>query len=216
MGAPILGRRSRKSKPRLSQLQRELVVQAYHTCGSVAETARQTGIHATTVSRILRESETDPTLRAARTRALGELAGKVHQKAETVLDSIGPVDLEVKDEPIFGKDGNIIGYRRLGPTLRDKAYSFSLLADRVTALQQARNSLSVPDSPSLGDAGLAGLLLPDNIEDTRRQIVAKVRRLRLLDIEFREGETSQRIDVLKHKSGVTDDDMAEAEDGWFD
>jgi hypothetical protein len=164
--------------------------------------------------RIVHAAETDPELRQARFRALESLAGKAHEKAEAVLDAITPTDL--KSERIYrhNDEGEVIGAAEIGPSLRDKAFAFAQISDRVTALQQARLTAAQASSPNQLGAD-SGLLLPDTIEATRLMLAQKVKRLRLLDVEFAD---NPRLDKIERSATAEHSGKAEViVDGeWFD
>lgn len=195
----------------LTPLQEELVCQTHAACGSISATVRETGLAYNTVQRVLAKAENDLRLQSARGRALEELAGKASAQAEKVLGSIEDEELTSTTVPNFHQNGTLSKYQELGPGLVGKTRAFGILADKIALLQQARRATLPVSSDPAHHGGEAGLLLPQTIEETRRLIAQKVRRLRIVDMEFDQGATGQRVSELTKKAGVSDQDIAEAD-----
>jgi aminoglycoside phosphotransferase len=166
----------------LTEIQREAIIQVYGVTGNKSETARQLGVSQSTVYSVLREAAKAPIkLRQARAEAVEELAGRVHAKAEMVLDSITPADLETGRIEQYDDKGNLIGIRLWGPTLLQKVTSVAVLADKTKVLSDLRESLR-----SAHDSGVDSMPLPQDVDTALRQIAQKVKRLRLLDVQFQD------------------------------
>jgi len=195
---------------RLTPLQKELIIQTYAACGSKARTSKELGVTENTIRNVLREAETDISLQRARGRALESLAGKATAEAERVLGSIDDDDLQSGQLPTYHSNGAFRSVQEVGPGLLDKARAFGIFADKVAALQQAR-AANLQGSSDTSQPGDTGLLLPQSVEDAKRQIAQKVRRLRIVDVSFSEGETGQRLDDLARTARITDQDIEEAD-----
>ncbi len=204
------GSLAKRRNHRLTQEQRETVFQIYSACGTIAETQRQTGCSYNTVKQIIRDAESDLSLQAARGRALDSLAGRAQAEAEKVLQSISPDDLETTREATFGARGNFTGTKIVGPTLLDKTRAFGILADKTAMLQQARR-VTLPSASDSSSQGEAGLLLPQDVASARDLIAQKVKRLRIVDVSFAEGETGQRIQELTRKANLSEQQVEDAD-----
>lgn len=195
---------------RLTQVQKELIVQTHAAVGSIIGTARELGVSQATVAKLVKAAETDHTLQMARSRATEELAGKAHAEAERILASITDEDLTTVVQPTYHANGTFRKHEALGPSLADKTRAFGIMADKAVLLQQARRA-TLPASSDPADTGVAGLLLPSSIEDARRQILMKAKRLRIVDLEFSQGETGQHIDNIINRANLTQQDVEDAE-----
>lgn len=213
-----MARRKRKSqgilanRPNryLSPVQKELICQTHAACGSIAATVRETGVAYATVQNVLREAETDLTLQRARGRALESLAGKATEQAERILGSIDDDELRTANLPTYHPNGSFRALQELGPGLVGKARAFGIFADKIALLQQARTA-TLPGSSDANPTGDAGLLLPTTVEDAKRMIAQKIRRLRIVDMSFSEGDTGQRIDHLANRANLREQDIADAD-----
>lgn len=197
-----------RSHSRLTQTQRELVVQAHAACGSIAATARELGISEITIRRVVREADTDTSLQVARGRALQELAGKAHAQAERVLDAISDEELTYERAETYDQYGNFKGFAEAGAGIVEKARAFGIFADKISLLQQARAATLSPDPQNPSEAGL---LLPQTVEDAKRMIAQKVRRLRIVDMEFDQGETGERVRELTRRANLSNTDVEDAD-----
>jgi len=195
---------------RLSPVQKELIAQTHASCGSINATCRELGVSYETVRKVLREAEEDLNLQRARRRAVDELAGKASAQAERLLGSITDEELQSATLPTYHPNGAFKSLQELGPGLAGKARAFGIFADKVALLQQAR-SATLPGSSDPSRTGDAGLLLPNNVDDAKRMIAQKVRRLRIVDLQFSEGETGQRIDYLADRANLREQDIEDAD-----
>lgn len=169
-----------KSGRPLTEIQRETVLQVYAVTGNKSETARQLGVSESTVYKLIKEASKAPAkLREARAQATEELAGRVHSKAEMILDSITPADLESGRIEQYDEDGRLTNIKLWGPTLLQKVTSVAVLADKTKVLSELREGLR-----STHDTGTDSMPLPQDVDTALRQIAQKVKRLRLLDVQF--------------------------------
>ena len=200
-------RRTRRS-PKLTDIDREVIMQLYASTGSMREAARRFGCCEATARTVINAKMRDPHALAGRARALDEMAGKVHAVADRVIDSIAPSELESEWTPKQSADGAFTGWSLRGPSLRDKVAAVGVLADKVRLLNAARfEALSGTIGNTIGssEADLA-LMYPASIDDARRLIAQKVRRLRILDVEFHvdDPNTSARISELAQTAKIED------------
>lgn len=195
---------------RLTRLQKELIAQTHAACGSINATSRELGVSAITVSKVLREAEEDFGLQRARGRAIEALAGKATEQAERVLGSIEDDELQSATLPTYHPNGTFKSMQELGPGIVGKARAFGVFVDKIALLQQARQA-TLPGSSNASQEGEMGLLLPQSVEEAKRQIAQKVRRLRIVDISFNEGETGQRINDLASRANVREQDIEDAD-----
>lgn len=204
----LLANRSNRS---LTPLQEELVCQTHAACGSINATVKTLGINYRTVQKVLQKAENDLRLQTARGRALEELAGKATEQAERILGSIDDDELQSRTLDTFHPNGRFAKVQEVGPGLVGKTRAFGVLADKIALLQQARRSTLPVNHDDTGYGNESGLLLPQSIEETRRLIAQKVRRLRIVDVEFDKGETGQRVSELTRRANLTSQDIEEAD-----
>jgi len=195
----------------LTPIQKELILQVYFTRGTLAATAREVGCAVMTVKRVVDEANNNPLLYAGRARALDQLAGQVHNVAEQVVNSIKPEELETSFHEKYGVRGNFTGWATRGPSLKDKAFTISVLTDKLKILQAARQELVNPIDPQL-DESQRILMFPKSVEEARHLIAQKVKRLRILDMEFHVGDeaTNNRVSELASKAKVSEMDIIDA------
>lgn len=175
----------------LDLVKKEQVRQTFMLTGNKRETARQCGVSVKTVYNVLQEAE-DP--EASRNRAMlaQQLATKTHIKAEQILDSISGEDFEsgyLRDEQgnlVFDKQGRPIFQ---GPTLNQKVVSAAIMVDKLGVIEQYRQNV-------LGENGPTQLMLPEDIQSLKSGIASKVKKLRVMDIEFGDSEADQKRDEL--------------------
>lgn len=212
--APALN--TKRGRP-LTPLQKELILQVYFTKGTIAGTARECGISIATAHRVITEANNDPALLAGRARALDSLAGQVHDVAERVVQSIAPEELETSFHAKSGPQGNFIGWSTRGPSLKDKAFAIGVLTDKLKILQAARHELLNPQDSGLDD-GQRIMMFPQSVAEARSLIAQKVKRLRIMDVEFRVGDedTTKRVDQLAQKAKLTDQEIADADESQPD
>lgn len=198
-----------RSNTRLNRTQQETVIQTYFALGSMNATAKKLGVCFATVKRTLDNAYQDPTLLAVRGKTYDRMAGKLNAVTDTIVDSITPDELTVTRHEVRDAAGNLLRVVREGPSIRDKALAIGILVDKQRVLQDARDRAFAPAVDS-GNA-LGNLLIPDTLEDKRRLIASKVKRLRLLDVEFSStGDTGQTIDTALNRLGIAESDVADA------
>ncbi len=190
--------RKRKSSPRgtqrgqpLTDVQREGVLQIYAITGNKRETARQLGVSESTVYNVLRDARKSPSqLRVARSQATQELAGRAHRAAEEILDSIGPADFESGRIVQKDADGNVTNVKLWGPSLLQKVTSVGILADKTKSLHELQEQL-------INTQGTVDSMpLPADVDSAIKQIASKVKRLRIMDVQFQDAVPASLTDKL--------------------
>jgi len=189
-----LPRGTRQGKP-LTDSQREGIIQVYAITGNKRETARQLGVAESTVYKVLAELQKQPSaLRKARAQATQELAGRAHRAAEEILDSIGPADYESGRIVQKDEDGNVTNVKLWGPSLLQKVTAVGILADKTQTLhnlqEQLQNSTGSVDS----------MPLPADLDAAVRQIASKVKRLRIMDVQFEDKQPETLTQVLQDEA----------------
>ena len=196
-----------RGNSRLTQIQKELVVQTYFLKGSYCGTSRELGITVATVKRIIDEANQQPELMAARTRALDQIAGKVAGITEQVIDSITPEEIQTRVHEVRDAEGKLKRVVTTGPSLRDKGFFIGILTDKQKVLADARAVIHGQDTMDMGRLALS---LPDTVEEAKRLIVQKAKRLRVYtEITFK--DDAPEIQKGLTKAGITDDQIDEAE-----
>lgn len=195
--------RKRKHKSRgtvqgrkLTDSQREGIIQIYAITGNKAETARQLNVSESTVYNVIREANSRATheVRKARQIATQDLAGRAHRAAEEILDSIGPADYESGRIVEKDKDGNIKNVKLWGPSLLQKVTAVGILSDKTKTLQDLQEQL-------VRDAGHADAMpLPADVNQAIAQIASKVKRLRLLDVQFEDKQPESLTEKLQDEA----------------
>lgn len=183
------------SKPRrrgkqITDHQKELVVQAFALTGNKSQVGRDLHLSRPTVMKILREAESNRELQKARSRALEGLAGQVHGKTTEILESITPSDLESGRELFRNEDGQVIRKVEWGPSLLQKVTAAAILTDKVRVIEETKKVLEVDPG-----ASQTGLPLPGTIQASLQLLSAKIKRIKVLDIQFesKQPELSERL-----------------------
>ena len=189
-----LPRGTRQGQP-LTDVQREGIIQVYAITGNKRETARQLGVAESTVYKILKDLQKTPsTIRNARAQATQDLAGRAHRAAEEILDSIGPADFESGRIVQKDKDGNVTSVKLWGPSLLQKVTSVGILADKTRTLQDLQDLL-VQSSGTIDS-----MPLPADVDQALRQIAVKVKRLRIMDVQFEDKQPASLTEVLQDEA----------------
>jgi len=165
----------------LTQFQKEMIVQAYALCGNKSQVAREIGCSANTVHNVIREAESNRALQDARRRALDDVAGQLHGKAVEVIASIVPEDMEsglIKkyDEADPEK---LVSVKAYGPSLLQKVTSAAILTDKLKVVQETKAALTADN-----ENDPMKLPMPDDVQGALKMLGAKIKRLRVLDVQF--------------------------------
>lgn len=177
----------------ISPVQKEQIRQTFMLTGNKRETARLCSVSEKSVYNVLNEPE-EPEAIKARERAALQLAGKVHTKANQVLDSITDDDFQsgwLKDEDgnlMFDKQGRPIW---MGPNLNQKVLSAAILADKLPVLDSYRKQID-------GQEQMGELPAPETIQALVGGIKGKLKSLKMIDVQFESSnnETVERAQDL--------------------
>jgi hypothetical protein len=153
-----------------SAYDREAIVQLYALTNNKSEVARRLGYHIRTVTKHLREA-TPKEIAAAREMTVGRLAGKIHEKAEALIDSVTEKDWENGTD----KQG-----KRTGPSLMQKVTAAAILTDKRIALGNFINAAR--EEASAG----TGALVPQDIPGLISSIQNKIKTIDVLRVQFRD------------------------------
>jgi len=205
----------RKPKPKpkgkylgktLDPVKKEQIRQTFMLTNNKQETARQCNVSIKSVYNVLNEAE-DPQAAANRAMLAQNLATKAHVKAEQIFDSITEKDFE--SDYLRDEDGNLVFDKQgrpifMGPTLNQKTVSAAILIDKLNVIEQYRQAVQ-------GNDGGASLLLPEDIQALKDGIASKVKKLRVLDVEFGDSEADLRAKDLLNKAQAELDKAEEIE-----
>jgi hypothetical protein len=191
---------------KISPVKAEQIRQTFMLTDNKMETARQCNVSIKTVYNVLNEPE-DPQAAANRAKLAQQLATKAHVKAEQIFDSITEDDF--KSGYLTDDDGNLVFDKQgrpifQGPTLNQKAVSAAIMIDKLAVIEQYRQNV-------LGNENQSQLMLPEDIETLKSGIAQKVKKLRVMDIEFGDSEADQRAKDLLNKAQAELDRAEEIE-----
>jgi hypothetical protein len=203
-----LGKKSEKgafTKGRaVTQFQKEMIIQAFALCGNKSEVARQMGCSDNTVRNVIKAAESDKTLQKARLSALEDVAGQVHGKTNEIIQSIGPQDLESGLIKTFDKDDptKLKAVKAYGPSLLQKVTSAAILVDKIKAVEETK-SLITAESADGNDQ----LLMPGDVQSALQALGKKIKRLRILDVQFanKHEDTVSKVQEVAHKAELHQD-----------
>jgi hypothetical protein len=196
--------RKRKPRPKgqqrgraISPVQKEQIRQTFMLTQNKRQTARMCSVSEKSVYNVLNEPEEPESIKARAYAAL-QLQGKVHTKADRILDHITEDDFAsgyLKDEDdnlVFDRQGRPIW---MGPTLNQKVISAAILADKLPVLDQYRRALG-------GDGGMGELPAPESITALVSGIQGKLKSLKMIDVQFESSnsETVERAEDLLNKA----------------
>jgi len=179
-----------KRGKQLSQTKKEMIVQVFALTGNKSRTAQELGVSRPSVLKVLKEAETNKELQVARKRALDELAGQVHGKTHEILESISPSDLESGRQLFHDEEGRVTRKVEWGPSLLQKVTAAAILTDKVKVIEETKAVLEADPG-----AGQTGLPLPGTVQESLRLLGAKLKRIRVLDVQFdsKQPELSERL-----------------------
>lgn len=197
---------TRQGSP-LSDMEKEMLIQAYAVCGNQRAVARNMGVGVKTVYNVLKEARTNTQLQKARARAVEELAGKAHSKSLEMLESITPADMESGLIDIHDQHGNLVQRRQYGPSLLQKVTSVAIMVDKQAVLANMQRDLE-----DIGQT-TSGIPLPGDVQGAIKRIGQQVKRLRILDVQFesKAPDTAQKVQDMALKADVDFENAEEAE-----
>lgn len=188
----------------LSQLQKEMIVQAYALCGNKAQVQREMGCSYQTVVNVIKAAETDRSLQAARKSALNDVAGKVHAKTEEILDSITEQDMEsglIKQYDPKDPD-KLVAVKAYGPSLMQKVTSAAILTDKIKIIEETKIAMSADHA-----ADPNRMPLPEDVQGSLRLLGQKIKGLRILDVQFadKHDDVAQKVQDVAHAASLHPD-----------
>lgn len=165
----------------VTQLQKEMIVQAYALCGNKTQVAREMQCSNQTVHNVIKEAQTNRSLQKARASALEDVAGKLHSKTTEIIESITPEDMESGLIKVFDKDDpdKLVSVKAYGPSLLQKVTSAAIFADKLKVVEDVKKAI-VEDNTG----NPATLPMPEDVQSALRMLGQKVKRLRVLDVQF--------------------------------
>ena len=186
----------------MTPTQEEMITQMYAVTGNKSQVARELGVSWPTVHRVVQKAQTDVTLQKARQRALDDVAGRVHGKTVEILDSIAPEDLESGLIKTHDDEGNLLAAKSYGPSLMQKVTSAAILTDKLKVIQETKQALGQDHAD-----GAAGMPLPQDIEAALTAIGDKVKRLRVMDIQFQDKNEglANKVQDVAHRASLNED-----------
>ena len=165
----------------------EEIIQTFAVLQNKRATAKRLSLSEGTIYKYLKQVPTEE-LKKRRIEAHNELAGKVHEKVETIVDSISPEDLESGRIKLHDAKGEFAGYKYWGPTPLQKGTLVGILTDKMEVLERMKTSLQ---------EGIAKKerLLPETIRELKSGLMEKLVRVRIIDAQFdnKNPDLSQRI-----------------------
>ena len=198
----------RRKRHRLTAEDKSNIVQAYFALGSKYAVTKKLGFAYRTITNVLLEAEQDPNLMAARSRAYDAVGGKITNTVTEIIDSIKPDHLEYNRYEIRDAEGNLKRIIETGPSLRDKAFAAGILTDKIKILQDARHSAHAVERGIEG----ASLMLPGDVANARSRVAQLVKSIKFIQVDFDDGgKTANRVESLRKKALITDQEVAEAE-----
>jgi len=201
----------------VTQFQKEMIIQAYALCGNKSQVGREIGCSYQTVLNVIKAAETDKSLQKARMSALESVAGQLHGKTVDILDSIGPQDLEsglIKSYTDKDNPDRLTSVKAYGPSLLQKVTSAAIFTDKLKVVEETKQAIAAD-----GDTGDTNMLMPTNVQDALAMLGKKVKRLRMIDVQFagkHEETVSKCQDVAQKAELHKDIEDADFEDLDFD
>ena len=181
----------------LGPLKKEVIRQTFLLTGNKRETARQCSVSEKSVYNVLNQVE-EAEAAKNRVAVANQLAGKIHTKADQIIDSISVEDLKSgyltqtdedgKEDYKFDRQGRPI---YIGPTLNQKVLSVAILADKLKVMDDYRQQVDEAH-------GMGALPTPETIGHLVTGIKGKLKSLRILDVQFEDenAELKQKADAL--------------------
>lgn len=200
----------------LTQLQREMIIQAYALCGNKSQVARDVGCSAQTVTSVVKAAETDRSLQKARSSALEDVAGKLHAKTTEIIESIVPEDMESGLIKVFDKEDptKLKSVKAYGPSLLQKVTSAAILVDKTGVVETTKQALIADNAIDPHK-----LPLPGEMQESLRLLGKKIKHLRVVDIQFadKHEETVSKVQETAHAASLNEHiEEADYEDLDFD
>lgn len=191
--------RGLQSGKAVSPKQKEQMLQLYGVEGNYTEVARLMRLSVSTVTKYIKQmlADPDPQIAAARQRTARQLAGKVSRKANEVIDSITPEDMESGLIKNHDDDGKLTSARSYGPSLMAKVTASAILTDKMKVLAELEEMLGSEQAENR-------LLTPGDIGSLVSGIRTKIKSMQFLNVQFEKDhpDLSQRAQAILEEAEV--------------
>ena len=187
----------------LTQLQREMIGQAFALCGNKAQVSREMDCSYQTICNVVKAAQQDKALQKARMSALESVAGRLHGKTVEIIDSIKPEDMESGLIKKFDKDDpdKLLSVKAYGPSLLQKVTSAAILTDKLKVVEETKRAIMEDGGDAAG-----GIPLPGEIQASLQLLGKKITRLRVLDVQFdsKHEDTASKVQEVAHAASLND------------
>lgn len=161
----------------LTPVDKELIRQTFLILGNKTHTAKKLGLSRRVVVNVLKEqAETGELDRARRDSAIA-IAGRIHDKATQILDSIAPHDIESGREIRRNEAGQVTQVLSWGPSLMQKVTAAAILTDKLKVIREYEKAM-------VQDRGNGQLPMPDDLVALASGIKQKLKSLTFLNVQF--------------------------------
>lgn len=190
----------------LTPTDREFIYQVYSFVenGNLRATAQRCGVHERTVTKVIAEMANKPRPQALQETHLGmaqRLQGKTMAKAEQVLDSISPVDLESGYFELKNEKDEVIGRKYYGPQATQKALAFGIITDKAARYAELVKA-------NRDDERAGQLMIPQEIDALKDAILSRITSLQLARFNFK----TDAPNVLEQTQDLLAAEVATAEE----
>lgn len=190
----------------LTPVDKELIRQTFLILGNKTRTAEKLHLSRRVVVNVLKEQAETGELDKARRDSAVAIAGRIHDKATQILDSITPSDIESGREIRRDADGRVVAVFKWGPSLMEKVTAAAILTDKLKVIREYEKAM-------IADRKDGFLPMPDDIAALAQGVQAKLKSLTFLNIQFdrdHPGITDRVVEAMQTKA-VMDATPAEAE-----
>jgi len=156
------------------------------------ETAERCGVSVPTVYNVIEKMESKKSsevVKKAAEEMAAEALTKTQMKADMVLDSISPTDVDSGRFPVRNKDGEITGYKYFGPSAAQKALTYGILTDKVKVIADYQRSMAQ-------DVNDRRLMMPSDVRDLLSAVRGKIESISVLNVKVR--DTEMVSDLVKN------------------
>jgi hypothetical protein len=118
-----------------------------------------------------------------------------------ILDSIGPDDIESGLIKKYDDEGNLVSAKGYGPSLMQKVTSAAILTDKLKVIEETKQAINKDH----GQDAMA-LPMPQDIESALLAIGDKVKRLRIMDVQFQDKapELAAKVQDAAHRASLNE------------
>lgn len=161
----------------LTPVDKELIRQTFLILGNKTQTAKKLGLSRRAVVMVLKEQAETAELDRARRDSAVAIAGRIHDKATRILDSIGDHDIESGREIRRNEAGQVTQVLSWGPSLMQKVTAAAILTDKLKVIREYERSMQQ-------DRGNGQLPMPDDIQALAQGIRGKLKSLTFINAQF--------------------------------